>query len=163
MTKVPDRHLWLVAVCALLSVVYVLPSLIGLVSHGAAASRLVTINLLLGWTVIGWTWAFALACRSRRPGSAVTLASAEWVPWLPGRPEAADLAVGAPGTYADGTYLISERGAARTWAVCRDGRWGIAYELDGIQRTAGWVDSSDIPIGVLAHALEPCPPTKGHA
>ena len=48
---------------------------------------------------------------------------------------------------------ISEHGDARTWAVCTGGRWGIAFELDGIQRTAAWVDTSDVPLDVLAHAL----------
>jgi hypothetical protein len=31
----------------------------------------------------------------------------------------------------------------------------VAYELDGVQRVGVWVDSSDIPVDVLAHALEP--------
>jgi Superinfection immunity protein len=155
-----DREIWLVGACALLSVAYVLPSLIGVVRHGTGASRIVGINVFLGWSLIGWIWALFLACRAPQAPIAATPASAEWIPWLPGRPEAADAPAGSPNTYADGTYLISESGAARTWAVCRAGRWGIAYELDGIQRTAAWVDSSDIPVGVLAHALEPCPPTK---
>lgn len=159
----PDRHIWLVGACALLSVAYMLPSLIGVVRHGEAASRLVVINLLLGWTVVGWVVALALACRARHPRIAASTTSPDWTPWLPGRPEAAAFPAAALGTYAEGTYLVSENGSARTWAVCRAGRWGIAYELDGVQRTAAWVDSSDVPVGVLAYALEPCPPTKGHA
>jgi len=159
----PDRHLWLVGVCALLSVAYVLPSLIGVVRHGTRSSRLVAINLLLGWSVVGWIWALVLACRPPRPHTVSTAVAPDWTPWLPGRPEAADVPVGAAETYTDGTYLMSERGTAQTWAICRSGRWGVAYELDGIQRTAAWVDTSDIPVGILAHALAPCPPTKGRA
>ena len=159
----PDRHVWLVGACALFSVAYILPSLIGVVRHGEAASRLVIINLLLGWSVVGWVAALVLACRARDPRMPAPTTSPDWTPWLPGRPEAAAYPAAALGTYAEGTYLVSESGSARTWAVCRAGRWGIAYELDGVQRTAAWVDSSDVPVGVLAHALEPCPPTKGRA
>src|SRR5215213_9701524 len=103
----PDRHLWLVGACALLSVLYVMPSLIGVVRHGGGASRLVGINLLLGWSLLGWIWALVLACRAPRLRQAIPTASPDWTPWLPGRPKAPDLAVGTPGTYTDGTYLIS--------------------------------------------------------
>jgi hypothetical protein len=149
----------LVGACALLSVGYMVPSLIGVVRHGDAASRIVGVNVFLGWTFIGWIWAFVMACRAPQPRRPLRPASPEWTPWLPGRPEAVKH-VGGSRTYVDGTYLVSECGVARTWAICRDGRWGIAYELDDIQRTGAWVDSSDIPIGVLAHALEP---SQGYA
>jgi len=159
----PDRQIWLVGACALLSVLYVLPSLIGVVRHGPSAARLVVINVLLGWTVCGWIWALALACSRPRRHTAAPISAPEWTPWLPGRPEAVTAPSAASGCYADGTYLVSEHGTARTWAVCRDGRWGIAYELDGVQRTGDWVDSTDIPFGVLAHALQSCPPTRDRA
>jgi hypothetical protein len=155
-----DRHVWLVGACALLSVIYILPSLIGVVRHGAESLRLVLINLLLGWTLVGWAWALALACRRPRVRTTPAVAAPDWTPWLPGRPEAPAPTYAAPDCYADGTYLISERGAARTWAICGAGRWGIAYELDGIQRTGAWVDSSDIPVAVLAYALDRCPATR---
>jgi hypothetical protein len=150
-----DRHIWLVGACALLSVGYILPSLIGLVRYGERAARLVVINVLLGWTLVGWVVGLVCACRPRHiePGSPVPTPG--WTPWWPGRPEAVELSSAAPACYADGTYLISECDAAQTWAIRRGGRWGVAYELDGVQRVGVWVDSSDIPVDVLAHALEP--------
>ena len=78
---------------------------------------------------------------------------AGWTAWTPGRPEGIRLPPRSVSAYKDGTYLISEYGDARTWAVCTGGRWGIAFELDGTQRTAAWVDPSDVPLDILAHAL----------
>jgi hypothetical protein len=150
-----DRHIWLVGACALLLVGYLLPSLIGLVRYGERAARVVVINVLLGWTLVGWVVALACVCRPRRIEPESPVPPPGWTPWWPGRPEAVESSSATPGCYADGSYLISECGTAQTWAICRDGRWGLAYELDGVQRTGVWVDSSDIPVDVLAHALEP--------
>jgi hypothetical protein len=55
--------------------------------------------------------------------------------------------------YRDGTYLISEWGEARTWAVHRRGRWGVVYEWLGEQPLAGWVSADQIPLEVRALAL----------
>jgi hypothetical protein len=55
--------------------------------------------------------------------------------------------------YQDGTYLISEWGEARTWAVHQQGRWGVVYEWLGEQPLAGWVSADQIPIEVRAQAL----------
>jgi len=55
--------------------------------------------------------------------------------------------------YHDGTYLISELGEARTWAVYDRGRWGVVYEWLGQQRVAGWVSAEQIPLEVRVEAL----------
>lgn len=55
--------------------------------------------------------------------------------------------------YRDGTYLISEWGEARTWAVHEHGRWGVVYEWLGEQPLAGWVSPGQIPLEVRALAL----------
>lgn len=55
--------------------------------------------------------------------------------------------------YRDGTYLISEWGEARTWAVHEQGRWGVVYEWLGEQPLAGWVSPGQIPLEVRALAL----------
>jgi hypothetical protein len=58
-----------------------------------------------------------------------------------------------PSIYRDGTYLISEFGEARTWAVHRRGRWGVVYEFLGAQPVAGWVADEQIPLEIRALAL----------
>ena len=79
--------------------------------------------------------------RRRREPCQVT--ETEYVPPLPT----------APSIYRDGTYLISDFGEARTWAVHHRGRWGVVYELLGAQPVAGWVTDEQIPLEVRALAL----------
>lgn len=132
------------------SIVYMTPTLIAVARLSPAVGRIALLNTCLGWTVLGWLLALHIACRTHRQPPAV---AHEWSRWCPGRPERAGSARSAPSTYVDGTYLISAAGEAKTWATCAQGRWGIAFELDGVQRTASWVDASDVPIEVLALAL----------
>jgi hypothetical protein len=56
--------------------------------------------------------------------------------------------------YQDGCYVISEAGESTTWALCEDGRWGVIYQCSGAQILAAWVDPQDLPLHVLAQALE---------
>ncbi|MGH2948409.1 MAG: superinfection immunity protein [Solirubrobacteraceae bacterium] len=44
---------------------YLLPSLIALARHHEHRRRLIAGNLLLGWTLVGWTICMGLALRSR--------------------------------------------------------------------------------------------------
>ena len=143
------QQIQLVAACSLAAIAYMAPTLVALIRLSPATSRALLLNACFGWTIVGWVLALRLAWR-RSPRAPF---SDSWSAWRPGRPEAASASRPGGSTYVDGSYLISEEGGARTWAVCRDGRWGIAYELDGIQRTAAWVDSSDVPLSVLADAL----------
>jgi hypothetical protein len=59
----------------------------------------------------------------------------------------------APSIYRDGTYLISDFGESRTWAVHQGGRWGVVYEFLGAQPVAGWVADDQIPLEIRALAL----------
>jgi hypothetical protein len=149
-----QQQLLLAGGVALLSAAYMMPTLVAVTRFGPACRRILAINFLLGWTVVGWLWAMLLALA---PRAAALEHDADWMPWTPGRPESPRRSRLGAGTYRDGCYLVSEHGEARTWAICIDGYWGIAYELDGLQRTAAWVDSSDIPMDVLAHALDATP------
>lgn len=58
--------LLLLLVGGLLSLaVYVLPTAIGVVRRVPNLASLVVVNVLLGWTVIGWVVALAMAVRDR--------------------------------------------------------------------------------------------------
>lgn len=144
-----EQQILLVTASALASAAYMMPTLAAVALRRPDPWRVLVLNLCFGWTIVGWLVALRIASRPPRHAAPAN----DWSPWSPGRPEAARCSAAAPSTYGDGTYLISEEGDARTWAICAGGRWGIAYELAGVQRTASWVDSSDVPIDILAHAL----------
>jgi Superinfection immunity protein len=46
---------------------YLLPVLIGLARQVPDIGTLATVNILLGWTLVGWAAALAMALRSARP------------------------------------------------------------------------------------------------
>jgi hypothetical protein len=46
-------------------VAYLAPSLIAAVRNTRHGGSVIVVNLFLGWTVIGWVVALAMACRSR--------------------------------------------------------------------------------------------------
>lgn len=142
---------------AVAGTIYITPTLLSVARSSAHVRRIVVLNTCVGWTIVGWAYALRLAWRPA-PGRAHP--RSEWTPWRAGRPEAARPASAAPSTYVDGSYLISASGSARTWAICAEGNWGIAFELDGVQRTASWVDSRDVPVDILAHALLGAPERK---
>jgi hypothetical protein len=50
---------------------YLLPSIIAIARKAPSAGSAVVINVLLGWTLIGWAVALAVAFRSRRPSTVV--------------------------------------------------------------------------------------------
>ena len=138
-----------VSACGVSGAVYMAPYLLAVGRATPDHARILLINLCLGWTIVGWLWALSSARRSRRRADPI----GDWSGWRAGRPESAGASRASSSTYADGSYLVSEAGGARTWAICSAGHWGIAFELDGVQRTATWVDSSDVPVEVLAQAL----------
>lgn len=49
-----------------LFVLYLLPTIIGAARHAPDVGAVAVVNVLLGWTVLGWIVALALACRTRR-------------------------------------------------------------------------------------------------
>jgi hypothetical protein len=48
---------------------YLLPVIIGQVRHVPDVGSIATINILLGWTLVGWVVALALALRSANPAA----------------------------------------------------------------------------------------------
>jgi hypothetical protein len=72
---------------------------------------------------------------------------ATWNPLTPERP------ILVEPIYSEGCYLVSEAGEATTWAVFRQGHWGLIYECSGVQILSAWVRERDIPLHVLAEAM----------
>jgi hypothetical protein len=143
-----------------LAAIYLAPSIVAAARRSERLGRIVVLDVLLGWSVIGWFWALALAAApsggNPRDGDeradaliAELLTTTCWAPAVfPARDE-------PTGVYVDGTYLISAHDEARTWAVCESGRWGVVYEHAGLQLAAVWVTDEDIPVAVRAQALRP--------
>lgn len=50
---------------------YLLPSFVAVARKAPSAASAVVINVLLGWTLIGWAVALAMACRSHQPSPVV--------------------------------------------------------------------------------------------
>lgn len=56
-------------VLIVLFALYCLPSFIAGIRHAPDPNMVAIINLLLGWTIIGWCVALALAFRDRKPAN----------------------------------------------------------------------------------------------
>src|ERR1035438_1363338 len=61
----------LTAVVGASALTYLLPVLVGWVRHVPDLGAVAVINILLGWTLVGWALALALALRTTHAGSAV--------------------------------------------------------------------------------------------
>ena len=46
---------------------YFAPAIVALARHVPNAGSVIVIDLLLGWTIVGWIIALAMACRSKTP------------------------------------------------------------------------------------------------
>jgi hypothetical protein len=100
---------------------------------------IVLVSLFLGWTVVGWLCVLVLALSLPRR---VRYTS-------PPAPQPL-----GPDPYREGTYLVSAGADSHTWAVHTAGQWRIVYEVAGTERLCGAVSEADVPLGVLAEALE---------
>jgi hypothetical protein len=58
--------IWLTLIVAKV-IIYVVPSLIAALRQAERLRRVVIVNLLLGWTVIGWIIAMVMATRPHPP------------------------------------------------------------------------------------------------
>jgi hypothetical protein len=58
-------------VAAVLVALYLLPVLVGWARHAPDLGAVAVINILLGWTLLGWVAALALALRAARPAGPV--------------------------------------------------------------------------------------------
>jgi hypothetical protein len=77
---------------------YVLPLIIAYLRGAPDRASVVVINVLLGWTYLGWVAALALAVRDRRPDSLAWGGPPGWVPLQASRPRAG----GSSGKEQDG-------------------------------------------------------------
>jgi hypothetical protein len=127
---------------SLLCLLYLLPTFVALMRDAAAKTEIVVLNVALGWTGIAWLAALLVAFGPRARRS-------------PPETPASRLQIAEPSVYRDGIYLVSTGPDSHTWAIREAGRWCIVYEIDGEERLTGSVAESDVPLSVLAAALEP--------
>ncbi|RYG96441.1 MAG: superinfection immunity protein [Alphaproteobacteria bacterium] len=57
----------LAVVCAIALGLYLLPSIIAIFSAHPTAVGIIVLNVLLGWTVVGWVAAFVWSCIKSKP------------------------------------------------------------------------------------------------
>jgi hypothetical protein len=136
--------------------VYLAPVIVALARRSSRLAAVVVLDVFLGWSIVGWIWALALAVKPEEVSDddaaridellaelhACTSAGPRW-----------DSDAPMDSVFVDGTYLISAGDDARTWAVCQEGRWGVVYERNGVQAVASWVVADDIPVHIRAQAL----------
>jgi hypothetical protein len=127
---------------SVLCLIYLLPTFVVLLRDAAAKTEIVVLNVAFGWTGIGWLAAQLLAFGPRNSR-----------PTAPSPPRPSQPA--GPSVYRDGVYLVSSGPDSHTWAIREEGRWCIVYEIDGEERLTGSVRETDVPLSVLAAALEP--------
>lgn len=60
-----------VVLVSLLIALYLIPVVVGVARHAPDLGSIAVINILLGWTFVGWVLALALAMRSARPAGPV--------------------------------------------------------------------------------------------
>ena len=60
-------HVVIAWVCAVLTVGYLLPWAIGATRNRSNVAATALVNLLLGWSLVGWVVALVMACGSERP------------------------------------------------------------------------------------------------
>ena len=133
--------LWLSLIVVATGTLYVVPTIVALWRGAAAVVEVSLLNLCLGWTVFGWVCALVLAFGPRTPRR--QLQRAHHISYEPPQP------------YRDGVYLVSRGHDSVTWAIVRDCRWSIVYELEGADRLICDVQDQDVPLEILAQALEP--------
>ena len=131
------------AVIAFALLLYLLPTFIAVARDVVALPQIVLLDVFLGWTAAGWICALVLAFGPRRPKPPAA---------PPTRPLPPPPAV--TGVYRDGVYLASAGNDTHTWAIREAGRWSIVYEVGGEERLTAEVTEADVPISVLAAALE---------
>ncbi len=135
------------ALAALAALIYLIPTFVAVRRDVAARSEVVLLNVCLGWTGVAWLAALVLAFGTRRPRPVEP--SPTRPPPRPQPPSSPQ-----PSIYRDGAFLVSSGPDTHTWAIRKCGRWTIVYEAGGVDRLVGDVDESDVPLGVLAQALD---------
>lgn len=134
---------WLPAIVVGAGTLYVLPTVVALWRRAAAVVEVSLLNLCLGWTVFGWVCALVLAFGPRNPRRELS----------PSSRGSHHVCHELPQPYRDGVYIVSRGLDSVTWAIVRDGRWSIVYELEGADRVICDVHDQDVPLEILAEAL----------
>jgi hypothetical protein len=138
----------LAAAAVLAAILFLLPVIVALVRDVEGKLDIVLLALFLGWTGFAWACAIYLAAsRTRRSRGDGTRAAAP--------PGPIRSALSRPDAYCEGVYLVSAGTDSHTWAVHSGGGWRIVYEVDGVERLVGEVAETDVPLSVLADALQP--------
>jgi hypothetical protein len=142
-TLEPTRSVLIGCAVTVATLVYVLPAFVALARDTTARTQVVILNIAAGWTLAGWICALVLAFGPRTPKP-------------PGPPPTRPLPrPPCPhGIYRDGVYIASSGADTNTWVIREDGYWRIVYEVGGEERLVGAVTEADVPLSVLATALE---------
>jgi hypothetical protein len=140
----PSTRALLTLAATLLVLLYFLPTILAFGRSATARWQIVTLNVLLGWTGAAWICALVLAFGPKQPRPPLAPPTRP----LP-RPTPRRQSI-----YADGVYLVSAGPDTHTWAIREEGRWRIVYEVGGDERLVGEVAEADVPLTVLATALE---------
>lgn len=70
-----------IVIILLLSVgLYFIPTIVAAVRQVPNLGSVIVINLFLGWSIIGWVVALAMAARSKPPEQGTVIAPAGWTP-----------------------------------------------------------------------------------
>jgi xanthosine utilization system XapX-like protein len=75
-------YLFLAVLGSGLLVGYLLPTIVAFARKAPSIGSVVVVNVLLGWTLVGWTVAFAMAFRSHPQAAIVNVHQV-----VPGRPQ----------------------------------------------------------------------------
>jgi hypothetical protein len=141
-TVAPSTRAVVAFAAAMMCLLFVAPIVIAFARGAVGKTEVAILTLLLGWTGFAWVWALVLAVGPRRPRPAP-------MPQPPPPPAVME------SVYRDGVYLVSTGPDTHTWAIRENGTWNIVYEIEGEERLTGRVREHDVPISVLAAALEP--------
>jgi hypothetical protein len=135
---------------------YLAPLIVALACRSSRLPAIVVLDVFLGWSIVGWIWALALAVKPEAVSDDDGARIDELLFELHAASRAGplwDSGAAVESVFVDGTYLMSASDDARTWAVCQEGCWGVVYERNGVQAVASWVHADDIPVHVRAQAL----------
>ena len=85
MTTGPGSAAWGFVFIVLGFAAYWVPTVVALIRTPPHFGSIIVINVFLGWTIIGWVVALAMACRSR-PHQPQYVVPPGWVPTAAGQP-----------------------------------------------------------------------------
>ena len=72
-TDVDGAAAGIVIIFLLIAGLYFVPTIVAMVRQVSNLGSVIVINLFLGWTLIGWVIALAMAARSKPPGAGTVI------------------------------------------------------------------------------------------